>query len=26
MHSRQRQQPCDLGLFDTESRKQFELF
>ena len=26
MQSRKRQKPCDIGLFDTESRKQFELF
>jgi hypothetical protein len=26
MQPRKRQKPCDVGLFDTESRKQMELF
>lgn len=26
MQPRRRQKPCDVGLFDTESRKQLELF
>jgi len=26
MQPRKRQKPCDIGLFDTESRKQLELF
>jgi hypothetical protein len=26
MQPRKRQKPCNIGLFDTESREQFELF
>jgi hypothetical protein len=26
MQPRRQQKPCDIGLFDTESRKQLELF
>jgi hypothetical protein len=26
LQPRRRQKPCDIGLFDTESRKQLELF
>jgi hypothetical protein len=26
MQPKKRQKPCDVGLFDTESRKQMELF
>lgn len=26
MQPRKRQRPCDIGLFDTESRKQMDLF
>jgi hypothetical protein len=26
MQPRRQQKPCDIGLFDEESRKQFELF